>query len=223
MRNGVQSASAGNVAQRKPAPGISRCKSGQAEPGCRSSARGRGLFMKRLWKTLLWTAVAVLLTGVIFWAVVDHKRGSRWTIAFVRSRFPEIRQVSTAELETRLQTRQPGAPQPVLLDARTAEEFAVSHLPGAVHLDVDKVTSEALSGLSRQEEVIVYCSAGYRSCQLARKLVEQGFPKVWNLEGGLFAWANEGRKLHRGDQPVSEVHPYHPFFTRLLKPEVRQP
>lgn len=178
--------------------------------------------MKRLSKTLLWTTVAVLLAGAVLWAVVDDERGTRWATAFVRGRFPEIRQITTAGLETRLQSPEPGKPLTVLLDARTAEEFAVSHLPGAVHLDVGKVTPEALNRLSRQEDVIVYCSAGYRSCQLARKLEDQGFLKVWNLEGGLFAWANEGRKLQRGDQSVSEVHPYHPFFSRLLKPEVRQ-
>lgn len=37
---------------------------------------------------------------------------------------------------------------------------------------------------------------------------QSGFSNVYNLDGSIFAWANEGRPVYRGDKQVDEVHPY---------------
>ena len=84
-------------------------------------------------------------------------------------------------------------PDVVLLDARTAAEFNVSHLPGAVLASNARMALDALEVNDPERTVVVYCSVGYRSSRLAKQLRARGFENVFNLEGSLFQWANEGR------------------------------
>lgn len=138
----------------------------------------------------------------------------------VRTRFPKVPQISTADLAAWL--TDDDRPRPVLLDVRSMDEFAVGHLPGAIHVGPSS-TPESVQRLIGTDPVpiVVYCSIGWRSSALAGKLAAHGFPKVVNLEGSAFAWANEGRPLEADGHPVDKVHPYHRFFGRLLRPERR--
>jgi rhodanese-related sulfurtransferase len=78
-----------------------------------------------------------------------------------------------------------------------------------------------MEAFARDTPVVVYCSVGYRSARVARWLGRQGFTNVRQLDGSLFAWANEGRPMVADGRSVREVHPYNDFWGRLLKPEVR--
>ncbi|MFO0626074.1 MAG: rhodanese-like domain-containing protein [Polyangiales bacterium] len=98
-------------------------------------------------------------------------------------------------------------PPPVLLDVRSAAEFAVGHLPGATRLDLAR-PDEALRGVSAGRTVVVYCAVGYRSGAAARVLRARGFRDVRNLRGGIFAWADEGRAMTGDAGPTRAVHPY---------------
>lgn len=131
----------------------------------------------------------------------------------IRRRFPTVRQISTAELAAWLED--PQKSPPVLIDARHRWEFEVSHLPGARH--ATSVGAARRLGLMPQQPIVVYCSVGYRSSALAEKLRRAGFPNVANLEGSIFAWANEGRKLLRGTREVTRVHPYNARWGELLE------
>ena len=129
----------------------------------------------------------------------------------VRQAFPEVPQMSTQQLAA---MRADGtAPDIVLLDARTATEFNVSHLPGAV---LASNTRMALEAIEPVRTVVVYCSVGYRSSRLAEKLRARGIENVFNLEGSLFQWANEGRPLYRGEERVYQAHPYDEEWGQLL-------
>ena len=61
----------------------------------------------------------------------------------------------------------------------------------------------------------------YRSSRLAERLRQAGCTNVFNLDGSIFQWANEGRPLERDGRPVNEVHPYNKTFGQLLRPEHR--
>jgi adenylyltransferase/sulfurtransferase len=37
----------------------------------------------------------------------------------------------------------------------------------------------------------VYCRIGVRSAEVVRVMLDAGFTQVWNLRGGLHAWATE--------------------------------
>ena len=77
-------------------------------------------------------------------------------------------------------------------------------------------TRMALEASDPGRTVVVYCSVGYRSSRLAEKLRARGIENVFNLEGSLFQWANEGRPLYRGDERVYEAHPYDDEWGQLL-------
>lgn len=61
------------------------------------------------------------------------------------------------------------------------------------------------------------------TAELARKLAARGYTNVVNLEGSLFAWANEGRPVYAGGQLASRVHPYDSAWGGLLRPGLRPP
>lgn len=81
-----------------------------------------------------------------------------------------------------------------LLDVRTPGEYAEGAIAGAKNVDVtapgflQKV--EALK-LKKEEPVYLYCRSGGRSTRAMNILQEQGFTKVYNLEGGFTAWSRE--------------------------------
>jgi adenylyltransferase/sulfurtransferase len=45
-----------------------------------------------------------------------------------------------------------------------------------------------LAELPRDREIIVHCKSGARSARAVRLLLEQGFPRVTHLRGGIDAW-----------------------------------
>ncbi len=136
----------------------------------------------------------------------------------IRQEFPDVTVISPRAL-ARL-SRNPAAGAPRLLDARTAEEFAVSHLATAVRVDPD---APALGEIPRAPGrlTVVYCSVGYRSARIARLLQRAGHVGVRNLEGGIFAWVREGRPVVRGRTRVRDVHPYDAQWAILLRPDYR--
>ncbi|HEY9738597.1 MAG TPA: rhodanese-like domain-containing protein [Trichocoleus sp.] len=141
-----------------------------------------------------------------------------WRVkAKIRQRFPTVSAISTATLANWLEQQ----PQPLLLDVRRPEEFEVSHLPGA-RLAPDLATALTHSPEANQP-VVVYCSVGYRSARLAAQLQETYGAPVYNLEGSIFQWFNEGRPVVQHEQPVERVHPYNKFWSLLLAPSGSEP
>ncbi|WP_400191202.1 rhodanese-like domain-containing protein [Hymenobacter sp. B81] len=105
----------------------------------------------------------------------------------------------------------------ILLDTRSAAEYAVSHLRGARHLDPATATEAAVRGLPRHGPLIVYCSVGLRSQQVGEKLRALGFRDVRNLHGGIFQWTNEGRPLYDARGLTARIHPYSALWGIWLK------
>ena len=137
----------------------------------------------------------------------------------VRSRFPSVVQLSTAELKAWL--ADPSPQKPVLLDVRTVEEYAFSHLPGAIRVEPSSKAAAILPLLSPDAAVVAYCSVGYRSSALVQRLMKASVPSVFNLEGSIFQWAKEGGPLESNGRPVNKVHPYNAAFGKLLNADQR--
>lgn len=134
----------------------------------------------------------------------------------VRRHFPRVEQLQTEELARLLAAGE----QVVLVDVRRADEYAVSHLPGARHLDPG-AKPPWLEDVDPEARIVAYCSLGWRSSQMAQTLSEAGFRRVANLEGSIFQWAREGRPLARGEQPARSVHPYSPAWAFLVPRALR--
>jgi len=160
-----------------------------------------------------------LLTGTAAFGFDPESDGLEGIKELVRNRFPEVRQLPTTELAAWLADT--NRPPPVILDVRQAEEFAVSHLPGARRVDPNAEAGTVRELAATNVKVVVYCSVGYRSSELARRLLKAGITNVFNLEGSIFQWANEGRALAGTNGPAAKVHPYNERWGALLKPEMR--
>ncbi len=163
---------------------------------------------------------------------------------WVQRSFASVPTISTADLADWLQKE---TLSPLLIDARSAAEYSVSHLPGAhqakTFAEAETVIKEAgvSEQMTKQAPIVLYCSIGYRSGRLGKALQSAGY-RVTNLEGSIFQWANEGRSLIT-DLPVTDplatdppatdpserssahhstprVHPYSWLWGLLLDPAV---
>jgi rhodanese-related sulfurtransferase len=81
-----------------------------------------------------------------------------------------------------------------LVDVRDATEWSTGHLPGARHVPLSRLRSDARSELSH-DGVIFVCAAGVRSEAAARLALAEGFSRVYSLSGGTRAWAKAGLPL----------------------------
>ena len=159
------------------------------------------------------------ITGLEIMTGCSHNQETlTWVevISDIRNRYPDVKQLQTAELQSRL-TNTDSEPV-ILIDARAKEEFHVSHISGAKNIPYNsKDPLKHLINIKPENPIVVYCSVGYRSSILASKLQTLGFIEVYNLEGSIFKWANEGRPIVQGQTRVHKVHPYDTHWGSLLE------
>jgi MFS family permease len=76
----------------------------------------------------------------------------------------------------------------LIVDVRSAEEFASGHVEGAVNIPLDTIGSHA-SGLPRDRLIVTVCGkGGGRSERAAQELRTRGFKSVRSLCGGTDGW-----------------------------------
>ena len=95
-------------------------------------------------------------------------------------------QISVQQLQ---QLRVSGQPH-LLLDVREPWEVAIAALPDSVHIALHQIPPR-LKELDADSAIIVLCKVGVRSQRAADFLLNQGFTSVFNLRGGIDAWARE--------------------------------
>ena len=77
---------------------------------------------------------------------------------------------------------------PLIIDVREAWEHAVCNLPDARLLPMQQIPAHA-DALPRDRDIVVMCHHGMRSYQVADYLESRGFTRLYNLSGGIAAWA----------------------------------
>lgn len=84
-------------------------------------------------------------------------------------------------------------PDVVLLDVRTADEYAEGHIEGATLIDQkqEDFMEKAKAALPIDKTIAIYCRSGRRSANAAGKLADVGY-KCVNLKGGIIAWKEAG-------------------------------
>jgi rhodanese-related sulfurtransferase len=86
----------------------------------------------------------------------------------------------------------------VILDVRTAEEFAEGHLAGAVNLDVQSPDFEKrLRLLDRNKNYLVYCRTGNRSRRATLAMEALGFRSIFHMNEGIVMWKQQNLPLVR--------------------------
>jgi rhodanese-related sulfurtransferase len=105
----------------------------------------------------------------------------------------------------------------LLLDARELEEFNVSHLRNAKFVGYKNFDIYSLNDANKDQQIVVYCSVGYRSEQITEKLIGAGFTNVQNLYGGIFEWKNKKLDVVDVNGVTNNVHPYSKTWGLWLK------
>ena len=91
----------------------------------------------------------------------------------------------------------------IILDVRTPTEYNISHVPGAVNINVqDESFLDIAAKLDSDKTYIVYCTknpVGGRSMTALAKLEELGFKDLYSMEGGHVAWTEAELPMSRKD------------------------
>lgn len=77
-----------------------------------------------------------------------------------------------------------------LVDVRTATEFNGGHIKNALNIDFFNASNfqKEFEKLNKEQPVYLYCRSGARSQKAARKLINMGFSKIYDLKGGYNSW-----------------------------------
>lgn len=151
----------------------------------------------------LWHKLTLLLVIVLF--------GSLYCFGQVKSRAYRAmlgKLLSHSVPECSVATAADEPAKAVFLDAREPEEYAVSHIQGALPVGYDHFDLASIQNLPKDTAIVVYCSVGYRSEKIAEKLIRAGFTRVSNLYGGIFEWVNEDHPVVNEQGPTDRVHAF---------------
>lgn len=85
---------------------------------------------------------------------------------------------------------------PTIIDVRTQEEFEAGYIAGATLIDISSPGfTDAISTLDRSATYFVYCRSGNRSATATSAMIDLGFTKVYELDGGIVAWSAAGNAI----------------------------
>ena len=76
-----------------------------------------------------------------------------------------------------------------LIDVRETFEYEMSNI-GGENIPLSGILIEA-DKISQDRPVIVHCRSGKRSAIAIMRLEELGYTDLYNLKGGIIAWASE--------------------------------
>ena len=86
----------------------------------------------------------------------------------------------------------------VVLDVRTADEFAKGHIPGAINLDYNSPDfAKKVSALDVNTTYLVHCAGGVRSAKACVVMDKQRFKSLINLDPGFRGWEKAGKPVEK--------------------------
>ncbi len=97
-----------------------------------------------------------------------------------------------------------------IVDVRTAGEYQMGHIPGAVNVPVDQIATSAQSW-DRDKAYLVYCATGARSATAVQTMQSMGFTDIKHFAAGIQAWngkldtggaSSSGAKIPTNGKPV---------------------
>ena len=130
----------------------------------------------------------LFLTSLLFFGLMScQSQSSEKSNAGTEHPTPGYQDIGIAEFKAKMS--EPGI---VLLDVRTPEETAKGKIEGAMELDfrAENFATE-VGKLDKNKTYLIYCRSGNRSGKTCKLMSEQGFTKLYNLEGGYNVWPKE--------------------------------
>lgn len=102
----------------------------------------------------------------------------------------EVSDISASALQER------SVQEVLILDVRSAEEYAEGHVPGAVNIPHDELADRiAEVDADKGDPVVVYCERGMRAGWAASTLLDAGYSEILHLEGDMTGWRDDGRPV----------------------------
>mmetsp|Transcript_29292 Transcript_29292/g.66352 ORF Transcript_29292/g.66352 Transcript_29292/m.66352 type:complete len:260 (-) Transcript_29292:887-1666(-) len=95
----------------------------------------------------------------------------------------------------------------LVVDVRTAEEYVgesknhkIGHIPGAILVEslADNPSAADILLPCKNVSILLVCRTGVRSLAAAKILQQQGYPCVFNMDGGTLAWYQAGFPTAKG-------------------------
>ncbi len=112
----------------------------------------------------------------------------------------------------------------ILLDAREPKEYATSHLKDAIPVGYDFFSLDSTTQKipNKDSKIVVYCSLGIRSEDIAEKLKKAGYKNVFNLYGGIFQWKDNDQKVYNlKEKETDSVHTFNKDWSKWLEKGVK--
>ncbi len=106
----------------------------------------------------------------------------------------------------------------VILDAREQKEYDVSYIKDAIHVGYNTFSIENVENLipNKNEQIVVYCSLGIRSEDIAEQLQKLGYTNVYNLYGGIFEWKNSNFPIYNKQGKTNKIHGFSKEWSKWL-------
>ena len=107
----------------------------------------------------------------------------------------------------------------LILDAREVNEFNTSHIKNAIYVGYNHFNIKTIKDLfpNKSSLIVVYCSLGIRSENIAYKLKKAGYNSVFNLYGGIFEWKNNNFSVvDRENNETEKVHVFSKEWSKWL-------
>ncbi|WP_194767385.1 rhodanese-like domain-containing protein [Tamlana sp. I1] len=108
----------------------------------------------------------------------------------------------------------------IILDAREQNEYNISHLKNVIYVGYNYFNLETITPLipKKTSEIVVYCSLGIRSEDVAENLKKAGYLNVKNLYGGIFEWKNNNLPIYNlKNTETDSIHAYSKPWSKWLK------
>ena len=84
----------------------------------------------------------------------------------------------------------------ILVDVRTEDEYNSGYIENSLNIDYfSNEFSVNADKLDKTIPIILYCRSGKRSSMSANKISKLGFKEIYNLEGGILEWIEEGNVI----------------------------
>lgn len=103
------------------------------------------------------------------------------TLCFLMCGCGEVKKASVQEIncDKKSEMVNEGA---ILIDVRSAAEYSINHLDGAINIDVNTIGDVIEEKIpDKKTSIIVYCQSGSRSKMAADTLIEKGYTNVYDL------------------------------------------
>jgi rhodanese-related sulfurtransferase len=84
----------------------------------------------------------------------------------------------------------PAREAPLVVDVREPWEYDICRIEGSLHVPLQTIPSR-VEELPRDRDLVLVCHHGNRSRRAAQWLEQNGYARLFNLEGGVEGWATD--------------------------------